>query len=52
MLAPRESDRTTPAERLRLIALEPVAAGERRRFAVTPPWRKRVWFDPEYEGTD
>ena len=34
------------------IALEPVAAGERRRFAITPPWRKRVWFDPEYEGTD
>ncbi|HEX5954487.1 MAG TPA: hypothetical protein VFY37_01000 [Solirubrobacterales bacterium] len=52
VLAPRDSDRITPASQLRLIALEPVAAGERRRFAITPPWRKRVWFDPEYEGTD
>mgnify|MGYP006170274319 CR=1 FL=1 len=21
-------------------------------FAVTPPWQKRVWSDPEYGGTD
>ena len=52
VLALRESDRTTPARELRLIPLETIAAGERARFAVTPPWRKKVWFDPEYEGTD
>ena len=52
VLAPRDSDRITPASQLRLIALEPVAAAERRRCAITPPWRKRVWFDPEYEGKD
>lgn len=52
VLALRESERTTPAARLRLIPLEPIAAEERTRFAVTPPWQKRVWFDPEYEGTD
>jgi hypothetical protein len=45
--------RTTPRERLSLIPLEPIAArrpGE--RFAVTPPWLKDVWRDPEAEGTD
>ena len=52
VFAARESDRTTPADRLRLIPLESIGADERARFAVTPPWRKRVWFDPEYEGTD
>jgi hypothetical protein len=49
----RDSDRATPAERLKLIPLEPIAAGDPAvRFAVTPPWLKKVWFDPEYEGTD
>jgi hypothetical protein len=45
--------RTTPRQRLRLIPLEPIVArrpGE--RFAVTPPWRKDVWRDPEAQGTD
>jgi hypothetical protein len=43
---------TTPG-RLRLVALEPIAAAHpETRFAVAPPWRKRVWRDPEYEGTD
>jgi hypothetical protein len=49
---PAGFSRITSPRRLRLIALEPIAAGERARFAVTPPWRKRVWRDPEYEGTD
>ena len=45
--------RITPRERLRLIPFEPIVAGGRRdRFAVTPPWLKDVWFDPEAEGTD
>ncbi|MEK6277219.1 MAG: hypothetical protein AABM29_04315 [Actinomycetota bacterium] len=50
----RPVSRVTFGHRLRLIPLEPVAAGERipPAFAVTPPWRKRVWRDPEAEGTD
>jgi hypothetical protein len=37
---------------LRLIPLEPIAAaGDDHRFAVTPPWRKRVWSDPESPDT-
>lgn len=48
----RDSERATPADRLRLIALEPIAAGDPGvTFAVTPPWLKRVWRDPEYPGT-
>jgi hypothetical protein len=49
----RDTDRATPAKRLELIPLEPIASGDPGvRFAVTPPWLKKVWFDPEYEGTD
>jgi len=51
--ARRRVDRSTPRERLVLIPLEPIAArrpGE--RFAITAPWRKDVWRDPEAEGTD
>jgi hypothetical protein len=52
-LMPRDFARSTPADRLRLVPLEPIAArGPRAEFAVTPPWLKRVWLDPEYEGTD
>ena len=48
----QEAERWTPADRLSLIPLEPIAA--RRpgvEFAITPPWRKRVWREPEYERT-
>ncbi len=45
-------DRLTPGSRVHLIPLEPVAAASRAGFAVGPPWRKRVWHDPEAEGTD
>jgi hypothetical protein len=46
-------DRLTPGRRLHLVPLEPIAArGDRHRFAVSPPWRKRLWHDPEAEATD
>ena len=45
-------DRLTPGRRVHLVALEPIAAhGDRYRFAISPPWLKRVWRDPEAEGT-
>lgn len=50
---PAEFDRLTPPRRIEVVALEPVAAAHPGTdFAVTPPWQKRVWLDPEYEGTD
>lgn len=48
----RRIPRATKSHRLRLIPLARIAASDRTEFAVTPPWRKRVFFDPEYEGTD
>lgn len=47
-------DRIAPGRRVHLVPLEPIAAdeGAAYRFAVTPPWRKRVWLDPEATGTD
>jgi hypothetical protein len=47
-------DRVTPGRRVHLVPLEPIAAGEGEsyRFAISPPWRKRVWRDPEASGTD
>lgn len=47
-------DRIVPAGRVHLVPLEPLAAaeGEAHRFAVSPPWRKRVWRDPEAPGTN
>jgi hypothetical protein len=52
-LFPSPSDRYTDADAITLIPLEPIAADDGGvAFAVTPPWRKRVWFDPEYEGTE
>jgi hypothetical protein len=50
---PADFVRVTPAGRLALIPLEPIAASQpETEFAVTPPWLKRVWLDPEYSGTD
>jgi hypothetical protein len=50
---PADFDRITPPRRLGLIPLEPIAAAHpETEFAITPPWRKRVWLEPEYEGTD
>jgi hypothetical protein len=47
-------DRIVPGRRVHLVPLEPVAAteGDAHSFAVSPPWRKRVWLDPEAPGTD
>ncbi len=47
-------DRVTPGRRVHLVPLEPIAAAEGTayRFAISPPWRKRVWRDPEASGTD
>jgi hypothetical protein len=48
-----ELDRIAPGPSVHLVALEPIAAaGRPYRFAVTPPWRKRAWTDPEASGTD
>jgi hypothetical protein len=44
--------RFTPGRRVHLIPLEPIAATDGTAFAVSPPWRKAVWLDPEVEGTD
>ncbi len=44
-------DRLTLGHRVHLIPLEPVAATSTARFAVSPPWRKHVWRDPEAEHT-
>jgi hypothetical protein len=46
-------DREVPGRRVHLVPLEPVAAaeGDAYRFVVSPPWRKKVWRDPEATGT-
>lgn len=51
--APRDGDtRSIRGEDLVLIPLEPlVRAGGLPDFAVTPPWSKPVWRDPEARGT-
>ena len=46
--------RWSPGDAVRLIPIEQVARGPfgRTRFAITPPWRKLVYRDPLYAGTD
>jgi hypothetical protein len=45
----------TPANKVRLVPLESVKDGPLARPAdfnpITPPWEKKVWTDPEAEGT-
>jgi hypothetical protein len=45
--------RIVPAGRVHLVALEPIAEDEggAYEFAISPPWQKQVWHDPEAEGT-
>jgi hypothetical protein len=43
--------RHTPAADVHLVPLEPIAAADRTAFAVSPPWLKQVWLDPEAEDT-
>jgi len=45
-------ERLTPRNRVHLIPLEPIVTSTRAHFAISPPWRKHVWRDPEAEGTD
>ncbi|HEU4905374.1 MAG TPA: hypothetical protein VFT19_04575 [Solirubrobacterales bacterium] len=47
-------DRIVPGRRVHLVPLEAIATeeGDAYRFAVSPPWRKHVWRDPEAAGTD
>ena len=47
-----QTHRFTPGRRVHLIPLEPIAADSSAEFAISPPWLKRVWSDPEAEGTD
>jgi hypothetical protein len=48
---PRDIVRFTPGRRVHLVPLEEIASTSTTRFAISPPWLKRVWFDPEAEGT-
>ncbi len=45
-------DRVVLGRRVHLVPLEPIAATATPTFAIVPPWRKRVWRDPEASGTD
>jgi hypothetical protein len=45
-------ERLTQRNRVHLIPLEPIADTSEARFAISPPWRKHVWRDPEAGGTD
>jgi hypothetical protein len=50
--ARRRPTRWTPGSRLVLVPIESLGPVDRRtRFAITPPWRKPVYFDPEDRGT-
>ena len=49
---PPVTARGTKDGQLVLIPLETLPDRDRYAFAISPPWRKRVWFDPEYGGTD
>jgi hypothetical protein len=44
-------DRFIPGRRVHLIPLEPIAGASTAEFAISPPWRKQVWRDPEYDST-
>jgi hypothetical protein len=48
----RPVSRSTKDHRLELIPIETLAGRESAPFAVSPPWHKRVYLDPEYAGTD
>jgi hypothetical protein len=51
VMAAPETHRFTPGRRVHLVPLEPIAATSSARFAISPPWMKQVWVDPEAEGT-
>ncbi|HEY6731965.1 MAG TPA: hypothetical protein VI039_13195 [Solirubrobacterales bacterium] len=43
--------RFTPGRRVHLIPLEAIAKTSTARFAISSPWLKKVWSDPEALGT-
>jgi hypothetical protein len=45
-------ERLTLHEDVHLIPLEPIAARSEALFAISPPWHKKAWRDPEAERTD
>jgi hypothetical protein len=52
LTVPPAQTRWTPASRLTLIPIETLGARAlATRFAITPPWEKPVYRDPEDEGT-
>jgi len=51
VIAATDTNRFTPGRRVHLVPLEPVAAESTARFAISPPWRKHAWLDPEAAGT-
>jgi len=51
VMAAPETHRFTPGRRVHLVPLEPIAASSSARFAISPPWMKQVWADPEDQGT-
>lgn len=44
--------RYLPGRRVHLIALEPIVAASTESFAISPPWLKQVWLDPESDKTN
>jgi hypothetical protein len=42
----------TPGRRVHLIPLEGIATTSTAHFAISPPWLKRVWLDPESDRTN
>ncbi|MDP9229031.1 MAG: hypothetical protein M3M99_08230 [Actinomycetota bacterium] len=48
----RRVARLTKDHRLRLVPIDRLIRAGGTEFEVTPPWMKRVFFDPEYSGTD
>jgi hypothetical protein len=48
----RTVSRLTKDHRIRLVPIETLGGRDSAAFAISPPWRKRVYFDPEYGGTD
>ncbi len=45
-------ERLARGHSVHLVPLEVVAVTSRVHFTITPPWRKRAWFEPEASGTD
>jgi len=44
-------DHYIPGAGVHLVPLESMADGDEYEFAISPPWLKQVWLDPEAEGT-